>query len=336
MNNPQTQHIFMMDHVKRESAYRPGEDFAAWQKAAREKLGALLGMDTFEKCEDNLQIEWTKDEADYTEYRLLFNTEAHYQARAHLRVPKGAQGAVPVVICLQGHATGMHISLGVPKFPGDAETISGGDRDFARQVIAKGYAALALEQRGFGECGGTEKGPACYQPAMAALLLGRTILGERVWDISRMIDLLEKHFPQVDVKRLAVMGNSGGGTATIYAAAMDERIAAAMPSCAFCGYKESIGVQYHCSCNYVPGVMRSFDMGDLTGLIAPRPLVIVNGLNDTIFPIDSANREYETTKKLYAASGAPDMCRHIVGPEGHRFYAALGWPAFDALTGWKR
>ena len=44
MNNPQTQHIFMMDHVKRESAYRPGEDFAAWQKAAREKLGALLGM----------------------------------------------------------------------------------------------------------------------------------------------------------------------------------------------------------------------------------------------------------------------------------------------------
>lgn len=336
MNNPQTQHIFMMDHVTRKGAYRPGEDFLAWQRAAREKLGELLGMDTFEKCDDNLKIEWTKDETDYTEYRLLFNTEAHYQARAHLRVPKGAQGAVPVVICLQGHATGMHISLGVPKFPGDEETISGGDRDFVRQVIAKGYAALALEQRGFGECGGTEKGPACYQPAMAALLLGRTILGERVWDISRTIDLLEKHFPQVDVKRLAVMGNSGGGTATIYAAAMDERIAAAMPSCAFCGYKESIGVQHHCSCNYVPGVMRSFDMGDLTGLIAPRPLVIVNGLHDTIFPIDSANREYETTEKLYAVAGTPDMCRHIVGPEGHRFYAALGWPAFDALTGWNR
>ncbi len=326
----------MMDHVTRKGAYRPGEDFLAWQRAAREKLGELLGMDTFEKCDDNLKIEWTKDETDYTEYRLLFNTEAHYQARAHLRVPKGAQGAVPVVICLQGHATGMHISLGVPKFPGDEETISGGDRDFVRQVIAKGYAALALEQRGFGECGGTEKGPACYQPAMAALLLGRTILGERVWDISRTIDLLEKHFPQVDVKRLAVMGNSGGGTATIYAAAMDERIAAAMPSCAFCGYKESIGVQHHCSCNYVPGVMRSFDMGDLTGLIAPRPLVIVNGLHDTIFPIDSANREYETTEKLYAVAGTPDMCRHIVGPEGHRFYAALGWPAFDALTGWNR
>ena len=47
MNNPQTQHIYMMDHVKRESAYRPGEDFAAWQKAAREKLGALLGMQLF-------------------------------------------------------------------------------------------------------------------------------------------------------------------------------------------------------------------------------------------------------------------------------------------------
>ena len=82
-------------------------------------------------------------------------------------------------------------------------------------------------------------------------------------------------------------------------------------------------MQYHCSCNYVPGVMRSFDMGViLTGLIAPRPLVIVNGLNDTIFPIDSANREYETTEKALRglgragyvppyrrARGTPLLCR---------------------------
>lgn len=336
MNNPQTRHIFMMDHARRSAAYRGG-DFKDWQEQARFKLGELLGLNTFEQCDDNLCIEWTREEADYTEYRLLFNTEAHYQARAHLRIPKAATAPVPVVICLQGHATGMHISLGQPKFPGDEATISGGDRDFARQIIARGQAALALEQRAFGECGGTEKGPACYQPAMAALMLGRTLLGERVWDISRTIDLMEKHFArQLDMKRVAVMGNSGGGTATIYAAAIDERIAAAMPSCAFCGYKESIGVQYHCSCNYIPGIMNYFDMGDLAGLIAPRPLVIVNGLKDGIFPIDSAKREYETAKILYQASGHADMCRHIVGPEGHRFYAALGWPAFDELTGWKQ
>lgn len=336
MNNPQTRHIFMMDHVRRRAAYQGDADFKVWQERSRKKLGELLGLDTFEKCPDNLCIEWTHEEADYIEYRLLFNTEAHYQARAHLRIPKAATAPVPVVLCLQGHATGMHISLGQPKFPGDEATISGGDRDFARQVIARGQAALALEQRAFGECGGTEKGPACYQPAMAALMLGRTLLGERVWDISCAIDLLEKHFAsQLDMKRVAVMGNSGGGTATIYAAAIDKRIAAAMPSCAFCGYKESIGVQNHCSCNYVPGIMNYFDMGDLAGLIAPRPLVIVNGLKDGIFPIESAKREYETAKLLYKASGHADMCRHIVGPEGHRFYAALGWPAFDELTGWK-
>ena len=38
----------------------------------------------------------------------------------------------------------------------------------------------------------------------------------------------------------------------------------------------------------------------------------------------------------HAAAGASDKFEHVVGPEGHRFYAALGWPAFDRLTGWKQ
>ena len=147
--------------------------------------------------------------------------------------------------------------------------------------------------------------------------------------------MLEKYFPQVDTKRIGLMGNSGGGTITIYASALEERIGAAMPSCAFCGYKESIGAQRHCTCNYVPGIMKWFDMGDLTGLIAPRPLVVVNGKDDSIFPLDSANREFGVAESLYKAADAETMCRHVVGSEGHRFYAALGWPVFNELTGWK-
>ena len=330
--DPQKKHIELLKTIRPAQRLRPGEDFAAWQPRARAKLNELLGL-PLESCDPNLRIDWQQDRGNHTEIRFLFASEPGVDVLCHLLLPK-TDHPVPLVICLQGHSTGMHISLGQPKFPGDEASISGGDRDFARQIIARGQAALAIEQRAFGERGGTPKGPACYQPAVQALLLGRTLLGERVWDISRAIDVIDAHFPAVDSARIAIMGNSGGGTATIYAAALDDRIAAAMPSCAFCGYLPSIGAQYHCLCNYIPGIAQHFDMGDLAGLIAPRPLIVVNGKEDDIFPLSSALKQAEIARELYAASGTPDNFRHIVGPEGHRFYAAQGWPAFDELTGW--
>ncbi len=77
-------------------------------------------------------------------------------------------------------------------------------------------------------------------------------------------------------------------------------------------------------------------MGDLAGLIAPRPLVVVNGQDDGIFPIDSAKEQMEIAYGLYEAAGVPALARHVVGPEGHRFYAAMSWPVFDEVTGWKK
>ena len=334
--NPQVRMLHLMKDVKPSMRMAAGEDFAAWQKKARARLNELLGL-PLERTEPNFRVEWTNDESpDFTETRFLFESEPEVTVIGHLLLPKNAaQEKPPLVICLQGHAKGMHISLGRPKYEGDENSISGGDRDFARQIVARGQAALALEQRGFGDRGGTEKGPACYQPAVQAMLMGKTLIGQRCWDISRAIDVVGDHFPQVDMSRIAIMGNSGGATATIYAAAMDERIGAAMPSCAFCGYLASIGAQYHCLCNYVPGIMKDFDMGDLAGLIAPRPMIVVNGKDDTIFPLASAKEQADIARAYYAAANASDKFEHVVGPEGHRFYAALGWPVFDRLTGWK-
>ncbi len=240
------------------------------------------------------------------------------------------------MVCLQGHSTGMHISLGVPKFPGDAEDIEG-DRDFARQAVRHGYAALAVEQRAFGECGGTEKGPDCYQPAVQALLLGRTLIGERCWDIKCALEAVYRLFPTVDKSRTALMGNSGGGTTTFYASALFTFVSAAMPSCAFSGFLPSIGAQKHCICNYVPGIMKEFDMAELAGLIAPRPLVIVSGQHDGIFPLESAREQFEIARtRYYAPLGAEDSIRHVIGAQGHRFYAAESWPVFEHLTGWHK
>ena len=108
-------------------------------------------------------------------------------------LPDGVENP-PVIICLQGHSTGMHISLGRPKFEGDEELISGGDRDFCVRAVKEGYAAIALEQRSFGECGDKN---GCFTHSLTSVLIGRTTIGERVWDVSRLIDVLQTEFKNV-------------------------------------------------------------------------------------------------------------------------------------------
>lgn len=335
--NPREKHHQLMLDIKPEMRWKPGEDVSAWQEKARARLREVLGL-PLESGEENFRIQWQKDDdPQWTETRFLFESEPGVDVPCHLVLPKNAEGEkLPLVICLQGHGTGMHISLGRVKYPGDEEDFEG-DRDFARQAVARGFAALAIEQRAFGECGSLPDGtPDCRHPAMQALMLGRTLIGERCWDVSRAIDAVEAHFPMINMSRILLTGNSGGGTTTIYAAALDTRITAAMPSCALCGYYASIGAMQHCFCNYVPGVMKHFDMGDLAAMIAPRPLVAVNGATDASFPIDSAREQVEIARPVYEAAGAADKIRHVIGPEGHRFYAALAWPVFDEVTGWRR
>ena len=62
-----------------------------------------------------------------------------------------------------------------------------------------------------------------------AALIGWNTAQFRVWDGIRALDVLCAR-PDVDAKRLAVTGHSGGGTDSSYIMAMDKRIAAAAPS----------------------------------------------------------------------------------------------------------
>ena len=335
--DPKVRMLNLIKTVKRSERIEPKEDFNAWHERALARLNGLLGL-PLERCSPDFRIEFIdKENPEFDEIRFLFRSEPDVDVAAHLLTPKNIrEDKIPLVICLQGHSTGMHISLGRAKFPGDEAVMNGGDRNFALQIVRRGQAALAIDQRAFGERGGTEKGPACHQPTMQALLLGQTIVGQRCWDVSRAIDVVAEEFPQIDTDRIAVMGNSGGGTTALFAPAVDERIAAAMPSCYFCGFADSIGALYHCECNYVPGIINYFDMGDIAGLIAPRPLIIVSGQKDNIFPIASAKEQFEIAKVYYERAGVPQNIRHVIGPEGHRFYADLSWPVFDELTGWNK
>lgn len=328
--DPQVLHNAILREINPALRYDGAEPFEAWQSKARERLIKLLGVDKMVPAKDDqFTIEYQNEYDTFTDYRITFQSEEGYHVVCSLWVPKNKPGKIPMVICVQGHSKGYHISLGRPIYPNDENTISRGDRDFAVQIIKQGYCALAIEQRAFGECGGTEEGPACPLPTLDALLIGRTMAGERVFDISRAIDLVTSHFDFIDEELIGLMGNSGGGTATIYASAVDQRIKVAMPSCALCTYKDSIGAMKHCTCNYVPNIALDFDMGDLCGLIAPRKLVVVSGLEDPIFPHDGVAESVDVAKKYYTAAGVPDYVDWVEGPEGHRFYAAPAWPVFN-------
>lgn len=309
-----------------------GGDLEVWQETAKKKLIELIGLDKFSKCEPDLEIEYTEKIEGATEIRFTFQSEEGYRVPCHLLLPDGVKNP-PVIITLQGHSKGMHISLGRPKFPGDENSINGGDRDFCVRAVKEGFAAIALEQRSFGECGGTETGPKCFESAMTALLFGRTTIAERVWDTMRLIDLLITDFAdKVDTNCICLMGNSGGGTATAYTAALEDRLSLAMPSCAVCTFKDSIGAMHHCSCNYVPHIAEYFDMGDLICMAAPTAYIQVNGKEDTIFPIEGAKAMFAQGKNAYEKIGAGEKIVHVIGEEGHRFYADASWPTVHKLT----
>ena len=322
----------LIQKVSPAMAYNGG-DFHQWQNSARQTLSRLLGMDKFEKTNPEPDIEYEKKLDFATEIRFTFQSEAGYRVPCHLLIPNGVEKP-PLMICLQGHSTGMHISLGRPKYDGDEKTIKGGDRDFCIRAVKEGFAALALEQRNFGECGGDESGPGCLEPAMTNLIIGRTTIAERVWDVSRLLDLMETEFAdKVDITKICCMGNSGGGTATAYIAALEDRIVLAMPSCAMSTFRDSIGAMHHCPCNYVPRLAEYFDMGDLIAMAYPKYYVQVSGTEDPIFPLSGAEEVFKKGRLAYEASGTGHRCYLVRGNGGHRFYADNAWPIVHKLLG---
>lgn len=101
-------------------AYGGEEPFGAWQEKAREKLRELLGLDRHAACDFDFSIEYRKEEDDFFDTRFAFQSEPGYHVPCHLLEPKEkTYEKPPLMICPQGHSTGMHILMGRVKYPGD-------------------------------------------------------------------------------------------------------------------------------------------------------------------------------------------------------------------------
>jgi predicted peptidase len=155
-------------------------------------------------------------------------------------------------------------------------------------------------------------------------MLGETMAGWRTWDVMRAIDYLETR-EEIDAKRIGCMGISGGGTVTLYAAAVEPRIRLAFLSGSFCTFQQSIFSLAHCMDNYVPGILKFAEVSDIAGLIAPRPLFVENGEQDSIFPVEGTRVAFEKTRSIYRILGKEDDLALEVFPGKHEFWGKKGF-----------
>lgn len=325
--SPSENHHWIMSQTKPELAF-DGDDPRLWQRRLRRKVRQLAGDLPREKCDLRPRRLWLRKHPLGTIEKVAFTSESHADVTAYVCLPDNATPPYPFFICLQGHTSGMHHSIGVQQEDETKPLEIAGDRDFGLGCMRRGIAALCIEQRSFGERREQKQAAVsphgCHDAAMHALMLGRTLLGERVYDVDRGIDYLSTR-GDARMDAIGVMGNSGGGTISLFSAALLPRIAFAMPSCYFCTFRDSVMSIYHCADNYVPGLLKYAEMHDVMGLFAPKPVVLVAGKEDPIFPIAATRRAYKQLRKIYDAFGAKDRCHLVVGNGGHRFYADAAW-----------
>ncbi len=329
-------HDMLLENAERKLAFDENAEYDVWRENVRNKFIELLGINNIKKnsCSLNIDIEEECEKEGYKQIRFTFDSEHGATVPCYLLIPDTGKESYPVAIVIQGHTTGFHNSAGLAKTEEDKENYP--SWCFGLQAVENGFAALCLEQRGMGErCSWQRYGEgrnyelgnhSCSVTALRAINLGRTVIGERVWDISKGIDALE-NFKDLglDLEKILIMGHSGGGTATYYAACYDDRIKYSVPAGAFCSYKASVMAMQHCVCNYIPDICNWLEMEDLACLIAPRPLTIVTGGFDDIFPLEGVKKSFKTVREIYKVARADDKGKLVITPDVHHWNEEVGW-----------
>lgn len=313
--------------------YKPANKRAteAWQKKLRAKVEELIGGFPKTKSPLNPITLEVRDFPTYRREKFVIESQPGVAVLGYLLTPKSAKGPVPAMICVPGHGRGVDDIVGIDEKGRDRTDKAGYQHDFAIQVVEAGMAAVAIEPMAFGcrrDARSAKRGlgnSACQPVAGAALLLGETMVGWRVYDVMRTVDWIETR-KEIDAARVGVMGISGGGTVTSFAAALEPRLKVAMISGYLNTFKDSIVAMSHCIDNYVPGILNWCENYDVASLIAPRPLYVESGERDNIFPIAASKEAFARVKQVYTALGAADLAQHETFDDVHIFHGGAGIP----------
>jgi dienelactone hydrolase len=220
-----------------------------------------------------------------------------------------------------------------------------------RTLADRGFASVAIDARHHGARSASKRtgDNTQYYAAMLETYRtgkGRPYLYDTVWDVMRLVDYLETR-ADVDPKRIGMMGISKGGTEAYLAAAVDPRIAAVVPIIGVQGYKWALdhdqwqprvgtfappvdqaardeGVKVDAAFvrrfydRVVPGVYGDYDAGSMLALIAPRPVLVINGDSDPRTPLTGVQEAVATARRVFTKLNADDKLGLYLQPEaGH-------------------
>ncbi len=206
-----------------------------------------------------------------------------------------------------------------------------------KTLAGRGFVAVSIDGRYHGE---RQSGTGATQYVEAMLQTyrtgkGRPLLYDTVWDILRLLDYLETR-PDVDASRIGLTGFSKGGMETYLAAAVDSRIAVAVPMIGVQSFGWAIDNNLWMSRvgtfqaavegaakdagaakidaafirsfydRVAPGIYSQFDGPAMVPLIAPRPLLVINGDSDARTPMPGLMNCITPTERAYQAANAAD------------------------------
>jgi dienelactone hydrolase len=328
------------DQSPRRLAFRASTlaEALTWQAELRQTLTRLLGGFPAERCDLDPHLIETVEEDGFTRELVVFQSRPGEYVPCYVLIPRRAAPPYRPVIALHGHGpAGARHVVGLVASEPEAEHARRSNYDYARQLALRGFLVFAPTMRGFAER--MEPPPlrddsdemwasSCEAASHNALLCGQTLVGLRVWDQMRLIDYIETR-DEPRVPGLACVGLSGGGTATLYAAALEPRITCAVISCAFNPYRDSIMPLSHCACNYVPGIVQHAEIADIAGLIAPRPVLIEAGTQDQSFPVAGTRRAVEALRRIYERFDAGQALETDIFEGGHRWSGAKAYAWLD-------
>ena len=304
-------------------------EWEAWRAEFCERLWDLLGVgdrpwqpylpdELNAKVEERTQVDglwrelvWLHTEED----RSAERSRRSLRVPVYLFLPQEAEGPQPAVVVFPGHGT-------IAQTAGLDRSHSSYQRANALELARAGFVTLTMELRGFGRLGALGH----LQIDAAARLVDRTWYGLLVQDGMRAIDYLLTR-PEVDPTRIGATGIGAGGALTMYTAALDDRVKAALVNSYLGKYVVTSLDEEHCPCNDIPGILRYAEMGDVAALIAPRPVMFVNGRRDPATS-PAARGSFAIVSQMYRLLGVPRRAR-LIEPEemGHYFdnQLAIGW-----------
>lgn len=310
-------------------------DFAQWKKSTRTKLRKLTGLQKLRTCELKPRLlETEKCSTDgYIREKWLIQTEKNVYMPFYLLKPLDDNTRKrPVMIATHGHGSGGKLATagktGVQEVD---DIVRRQNYTYGVEFVKKGFLVFCPDARGFGERRERLKqgdepeqymSSSCQHLNHMAMGLGLTVTGLWVWDLMRLIDYIQTREDCIQEK-IGCVGLSGGGLQVLWLAAMDDRISFAGVSGYFYGYRDSLlEMNKNCSCNYVPGLWETVDMGDIGALIAPTPLVIESGSNDHLNGcrgIDNVIEQVAVTRQAYTLFHAEEMFTHVVFDGRHQW-----------------